>query len=409
MSNTPITLAEALAIIESEISAIAETESLPLSEAHSRISASHITAKLEVPSYPNAAVDGYGFCYNDLPKISNSAELKIAGVAKAGHAFNEKLPPKTALRIFTGAPIINQQIDTIIMQEDVKADEMQVSFDIKDIRKGQNLRAIGDDVNLGDSLLQQGEKINAAHIGLLSAQAMQKISVYKKLKVGLLSTGDELCEAGEKLKNAMIYDSNRPMLAELLKADGYQVNDYGIIPDNPKSLLEKLQNNDDDVILTSAAMSQGEEDHLRKIISTHGRLAFSYLKCKPGRPAGFGFIADKPIIALPGNPVAAFTIYAMLARAVLARLNGATYRPPYAFPVILGEHFNKKKGRREFVRATLKASGDYLYAFRYGKKGAGILSSIASADGFLVFNEEDGNKKQGDTASFIPMSEIISA
>ncbi len=410
MTEQPISLAQALNILKNKLSLKVQTEIIPVSQACGRISAENVNANLQVPRYPNAAVDGYGFQIENIPKNKNIITLTINGEAKAGHPNNNNITPQETIRVFTGAPVNPKFINTIIMQENVKTNDKQISFSPKNIKQGQNIRNPGDDVNVNDNLLKKGEKINPAHIGLLAAQAIQKISVFKKLNVGLISTGDELCDYQNDILNEdSIYDSNRPMLYQLLKIHNYNVTDYGIVKDNPKQLLEILKNNKSQVIITSASISNSREDHLRKIIKTYGTLHFANIKCKPGRPAGFGSVNSIPIIALPGNPVAAFTIYTMLARPALRQLSGENYQPTRSFIVQLDENFTKKAKRTEFIRASLTIDDNQTgyIAKRYGKKGAAILSSIAAADGFIKFEENDENPKKGQTAKFIPMNELL--
>lgn len=409
-----LSLGEAYEIIERQLHCLSGIEKVAVGDSCGRVVAEDIVACYDVPRHANSAVDGYGFCYGDL-SLRGETRLRLAGSARAGHAYAEEVGAGMALRVFTGATVGLEQVDTIMMEEDCReVDGYVIIAAAKNIERGANLRLAGDDVGRGDLLIGQGVRLKPWHSGLLAAQGLDLVDVFKRLRVGVLSTGDELCDAGEVdsiLGDGMIYDSNRVLLLQCLGLGGYMAEDCGIIGDEESKILDFLENYDGDILLASGGMSLGQEDHMRRILAQHGRLYFWRLAIKPGRPAGVGVFTrrrgDLLVIGLPGNPVAAFTIYALVARAVLARLSGETYQYPQAYSVRLGEDIHKRVGRREFLRAYLQNDNGILTAYCAGKSGAGVLSSIAAASGFLDFADSLKNPKKGDNVAFIPLHALL--
>jgi molybdopterin molybdotransferase len=229
------------------------------------------------------------------------------------------------------------------------------------------------------------------------------------LRAAMLSPGDGVCEPGEKLAPDMIYDANRVMLRALLRGLGCTVSDLGINPDRAAALHETLAAAaaDHDLIVTSGGVSTGDEDHVRAAIEKLGRLDFWRLAIKPGRPVALGQLNGVPLIGLPGNPVAAALTFAILARPLILRLSGATEPPPPTYPVRAGFHYRKRAGRREYVRATLDREEGGLVARKYTKDGAGILSSIARSDGFVILDETMNDLAPGTQVEFLPFSEVF--
>ena len=403
--------------------------------------ASDIYADIAVPNHHNSAVDGYAVYYDDL-NFNKPTSLKIAGMAKAGHCFKDTVKHGEALRVFTGA-MIDDALDTIYMEEDCQITEdgyvivppPQLKGRKKTLKKGANLRLKGDDVEKGDLLFKKQCKLYPHHIALLVAQRIKKVKVFKKLKIGVLSTGDELLDYqndGEHdmtapINTGKIYDSNRLMIINLLKNAGFEWEDMGILPDDYDKIHDKLTQTTCDCIISSGGMGKGDEDHISKILSNYGHLSFWRIAIKPGRPVGMATIrtiSDKfvPIIGLPGNSIAAFTTYIFVAKYILNKLGGAstelTPLPSYIRPFMVpfqpsnkeGEKgkYNKKVGRVEFVRAKLKYGNDMqMQVEKYGKSGAGILSSMTEGDGFIMLPSAVENIKQGDKVQFLSLYDLL--
>jgi molybdopterin molybdotransferase len=301
-----------------------------------------------------------------------------------------------------------QGTDTVMMQEDCVVEDEQVRLK-PGIKKGANRRHAGEDVAEGAVALGVGRRLSPADLGLAAALGNCELPVFRRLRVALLSTGDEVRDPGTALPSGMIYDANRVMLAALLSELGCAVSDFGIRPDREAALADTLAtaSTGHDLIVTSGGVSTGEEDHVKPAIERLGRLHFWRLAIKPGRPVALGQIAGVPLIGLPGNPVAALVTFVVLARPLILKLAGATASLPRLFPVRAGFAYRKKPGRREYVRASLQREGNDLVAVKYPRDGAGILSSITRSEGLVVVDEETSDLAPGMTVEFLPFSEVI--
>jgi molybdopterin molybdotransferase len=401
----------ALALIEARIVPVVEEESVPLGDASGRILARDVVAGIDVPPYANSAVDGFALAHADLLPDRETV-MPVAGRAAAGHPLDRPVARGEAIRIFTGAPMPDGT-DTVMMQEDCVFEEGGVVEGRvrlqPGIRKGANRRHAGEDVARGSVALPAGRRLKPADLGLAAALGNDRLFVFRPLRVGLLSTGDEVCEPGTALMPGMIYDANRVMLGALLRGLGCIVSDLGINPDRADSLGDTLAAAaaGHDLIVTSGGVSTGEEDHVRAAIEKLGRLDFWRLAIKPGRPVALGQLNGVPLIGLPGNPVAAALTFAILARPLILRLAGAALTPPLSFPVPAGFAYKKKAGRREYLRATLARDGGTLVARKYPKDGAGILSSVVRSDGFVILDESMNDLAPGMTVEFLPFSEVF--
>ena len=396
----------ALALIEARIVPVVEEESVPLAEAAGRILARDVVAQMDVPPHANSAVDGYALAHADLSPDRETV-LPVAGRAAAGHPLGRPAARGEAIRIFTGASM-PEGTDTVMMQEDCVVEEGSVRLQ-PGIKKGANRRHAGEDVARGGVALPAGRRLKPADLGLTAALGNARLPVFRPLRVGLLSTGDEVCEPGTALMPGMIYDANRVMLRALLRGLGCIVSDLGINPDRADSLGDTLAAAaaGHDLIVTSGGVSTGEEDHVRAAIEKLGRLDFWRLAIKPGRPVALGQLNGVPLIGLPGNPVAAALTFAILARPLILRLAGAAMAAPLSFPMRAGFAYKKKAGRREYLRATLARDGANLVARKYPKDGAGILSSVVQSDGFVILDESMNDLAPGMIVEFLPFCEVF--
>jgi molybdopterin molybdotransferase len=397
---------EALARIEERVTAVVETETVPLPAAHGRILARDIVATTNLPPHANSAVDGYAFAHADLAPDGETV-LPISGRAAAGHPLRRRLVRGEAIRIFTGAPMPDGA-DTVMMQEDCAVENGRVRLKAG-IRKGANRRHAGEDVAVGAAALTAGRRLSAADLGIAAALGCCQLPVFRRLRVALLSTGDEVTDPGTPLPPGAIYDANRFMLAALLAGLGCAVTDFGIRPDREAALADTLAvaAADHDLIVTSGGVSTGDEDHVKAAIERLGRLHFWRLAIKPGRPVVLGQIGGVPLIGLPGNPVAVVVTFIVLGRPLILKLGGATAPPPRLFPVRAAFTYRKKPGRREYLRASLQRTEDTITAIRFPKDGAGILSSIVQSEGLVVIDEMTSDVAPGATIDFLPFSEVI--
>ncbi|MFZ2005629.1 MAG: molybdopterin molybdotransferase MoeA, partial [Stellaceae bacterium] len=298
--------------------------------------------------------------------------------------------------------------DTVMMQEDCIFAGGKVTLK-PGIKLGANRRFAGEDVAKGAVAQHAGRRLAPADLGLAAALGHDRLPVRERLRVALISTGDEVREPGTALPSGAIYDANRIMLASLLRGLGCAVSDLGIIADRETALTDILAKAaaEHDLIVTSGGVSTGEEDHVKAAIERLGRLDFWRLAIKPGRPVALGQVKGVPLVGLPGNPVAAALTFAILARPLILRLSGAIEPAPQTFPVTAAFSYKKRAGRREYVRATLARDGGVLTARKYPKDGAGILSSVVNCDGFAIIDEAVTQLGPGAVVEFLPFCGVI--
>ncbi|PNG26842.1 molybdopterin molybdotransferase MoeA [Methylocella silvestris] len=406
----PMRIEEAAAWLAARAPATPDVETISIFEADGRILAHDLIAPLALPGFDNSAVDGYAIAYKDLAATCESV-LPIGGRMAAGRSFDPvgggDLSGK-AVRIFTGA-MIPPGMDTVFMQEDCRLTEDGRVILPPGLKPGDNRRMRGEDINVGALALAAGRRLAPEDIGLAAALGLDRLTVRRRLKAAIFSTGDELvCPARPRMEGALrapdAYDANRFLLGALLRRQGLEVTDLGILPDDKAQIAAALHKaaKGHDLIVSSGGVSVGEEDHVKAAILEQGSLHFWRLAIKPGRPLAMGVIDGAPFVGLPGNPVAAFIGFVFVARALIAALSGARFNPPLAVPVISGFAYRKKAGRREFLRASLSrdASGE-LTAEKYAGQGAAVLTSLTRTRGFVDLAEDTVEIAPGDRVNFI--------
>lgn len=399
-----LTVEAALDRIRKRLHAVTATETVTLDAALDRVLAQDVVSPIDVPPHDNAAVDGYAVRAADL--TADGADLPVADRVAAGHPLDGTPPPGTAVRIFTGAPIPDG-VDTVVMQEDCHATEGRVRLPAG-TRPGANVRRRGEDVRRGAVTLAAGRRLGPGDIGLAASIGRTALAVRTRLRVAVASTGDEVTEPGEALRPGAVFDANRHTVKALLARLGCAVTDLGILRDDPgtiaRALIEAAGSHD--VVMTSGGVSAGEEDHVRAAVSNHGRIDAWRLSVKPGRPVALGVIGGRAFIGLPGNPVAAVVAFVTLARPILLALAGAEVAAPARYPVTAGFDHAKKPGRREFLRVRLEAGAPPV-AVKAGPDGSGILSALAAADGLIDLAAESTGLAKGETADYLPFSEVM--
>lgn len=403
---------DALAVIKQRISAISGIETLSIDDAVGRILAAPVAAPRNVPLSDNAAVDGYAYRYADFKDVGGWFE--VADRIAAGHARNSPMPAKTAARIFTGAPMPDG-LDTIAMQEDCEPhvqDGRPFIAIPPGLKEGANRRRSGEDLLAGTTLLLPGERLRPQDIAAIASLGIAAISAFKKLRVALISTGDELLRPTADLEPdpGQVFDSNSFMLKGLLDTLPVSVTDYGVLRDDEALIHQTIQeaSSTHDVILTSGGASRGEEDHVISAIEHLGQRHMWQLAIKPGRPMTMGQIQDCAFVGLPGNPVAAFVCFLLYVRPILLRLQGAQWREPVRFPVKAAFAIeNKKPDRREFLRGILRQDehGD-LCVSKFERDGSGLITGLREADGLIEIEETTTSLQLGQQINFIPFSEL---
>jgi len=406
--------ADALALLGERIGPVVDTEDVALDAAINRILAEDVSAPIAVPRHDNSAVDGYAVHFDDLDPESET-RLPVAGRAAAGHPLGRPAARGEAIRIFTGAPMPAGP-DTVMMQEDCREDDGVVVI-APGIKRGANRRKAGEDIAAGSTVLTCGTRLRPQEVGLAASVGRTMLTVYKRLRAAVFSTGDEVRDPGTPLPEGAIYDSNRYTVKAALRQLGCEVTDLGILPDDAPQITDAVRAAaaSHDVLLTSGGMSVGEEDHVKTAIEALGSLHFWMLAIKPGRPVALGQLSTQiggvngtvPIIGLPGNPVAVMVTFLVVARPLLLRLSGATDIAPMHYRVRAGFDYRKKLDRREFVRARLTPGADGIAcAEKHGGSGAGVLSSLVGADGLVELPEDITRLEKGAMVDFLPFSEV---
>ncbi|MEP2028569.1 MAG: molybdopterin-binding protein [Paracoccaceae bacterium] len=387
---------EALTLLQSRLFPVTPVETLPVKNALGRILANPVLAGRANPPLPNSAVDGYGFAGN-VPAGAHRRPL-IKGRAAAGVPFSGSVPEGSAVRVLTGAAL-PKGVDTVILEEDVTATKDIIAFN-GPLKKGANARRAGEDIEAGDVLFDAGRMVLPADMALLSISGVSDVQVRSKLRVAVLSTGDELVEAGGAASNSQIYDANRPMLLSMIARFGYDSIDMGRVVDDRVALSDRLDMAADqaDVILTSGGASAGDEDHVSALLEQAGAMALWRIALKPGRPLALGFWGGKPVFGLPGNPVAAMVCTLIFARPAMGLLAGEDWRDPQGFDVPADFEKSKKPGRREYLRARIRDGKVQVFA----SEGSGRISGLSWADGLVELEDGACVIKKGDMVRYIP-------
>jgi len=393
--SAPLPVADALALILAELPVVAGIESVSVSEAYGRTVAADILAPIALPPFDNSAVDGYALRFSDMASAGPTA-LPLAARIPAGTA-PEPLPPGTAARIFTGAPL-PPGADTVAMQEDVRIEGGAVIVP-PGSGLGANRRRAGEDIAKGATALQAGHRIGAHSLALAASLGLSTLPVRQRLRIGLFSTGDEVSAGQARLAPARIHDANRPMLTALLTRTGGAVTDLGILPDAPEALRARLvaAARDHDLIVTTGGVSVGEEDHVRPVLNEIGMLTLWRLAIKPGRPLAFGRVQETPFLGLPGNPGAAYVTALAILVPVVRHLSGAAPEPP---PPVVRSGFDvaKRRGRREFLKVCLRRALDGGTEAVLAPGGA--LSGLAASDGLVELPEGVDRIAPGDLLAY---------
>ncbi len=393
-------------LIEARIPPLAgPPEQVGLAVAAGRVLARDVVAARPLPPFFNAAVDGYAFRHADLA-ASGETRLIVRGRVAAGQPA-AAVASGTAMRVFTGAPM-PPEADTVMMQEDARLEAGAVLLP-PGLRRGANARPAGEDVAAGAVALAAGRRLRAPEVGLAAALGLATVAVTRRVRVGVFSTGDELASPGAALGAAQTYDSNRFTLLALLAGLPVEATDLGILPDEPRATAAALRAaaGSQDLLLTSGGVSAGEEDHVRSAIEQGGSLVFWRLAVKPGRPAAMGVVGGVPVVGLPGNPVAAVVTFLCLARPLVLRLAGAAPECLPRFPARAGFPYRKKAGRREYVRVRLRSDGGLLLAEKFGREGAGLLTSLTESDAFAELGEAVLSVAPGDIVQVLPFAAVF--
>ncbi|MBD3679717.1 MAG: molybdopterin molybdenumtransferase MoeA [Rhodobacteraceae bacterium] len=391
---------QALDHLRAGLSRVVAETTKPVTEALGCVLAADHMARRSNPPGPNSAVDGYGFAHAATGEGDQLLPL-VEGRAAAGVPYGGAVPEGSAIRILTGA-LLPVGVDTVVLEEDCAVDGARVAFR-GPVKRGSNTRRAGEDVEEGALALPQGHVLRPPDIALLSALGLTEARVYEPLRVGVLSTGDEIAPPGSTMDPARTFDANRPMLLSLAKAWGYCPVDLGHVPDDREALRARLDRGaqEADVILTSGGASAGDEDHVSALLRETGALSEWRIAVKPGRPLALALWEGVPVFGLPGNPVAALVCSLIFARPAFSVLAGSGWVAPQAFTVPAAFEKNKKPGRREYLRARLTPEGA---AEVFKSEGSGRISGLSWATGLVEIGDGARHIKPGDPVTFLPYS-----
>ncbi|MBE2896532.1 molybdopterin molybdotransferase MoeA [Pasteurellaceae bacterium HPA106] len=406
--NSLISLDDALAKITRALSfpPDSHTEWVSLDVAHNRICAEDIHSPINVPGFDNSAMDGYAVRMTDL----TGEPLTVAGKSFAGSPFEGEWTKGSVVRIMTGA-VVPDGCEAVIMQEhaEVQADG-KVRF-TQEAKAGQNIRRLGDDVKKGDIVLKKGAKLTALSLPLLASLGLEQVRVYRKIKVALISTGDELVSVGNPLKKGQIYDTNRFTVRLLLENWHCDILDYSILPDDKvrfaKTFSEAQQKAD--LVITSGGVSVGEADFTKDVLEQLGQMNFWKLAMKPGKPFAFGKFDHAWFCGLPGNPVSALVTFYQLVQPVLARLTGfSQWQLPPQLPAIAGSAMKKTPGRLDFQRGHYRVNAQgQIEVQPVGFQGSHMFSSFVQSNCLIVLERERGNVAAGEQVVIEPFGDVL--
>lgn len=397
MPLTP--LGDALETILKTADMTPEAERVRLQDGLNRYVAEAVCAPRPVPPADNSAMDGYAVRSGEVPGLLPVSQRIPAGSVPAN------LEPGTVARIFTGAEIPSGA-DAVIPQE--AAEETGAGIQLPSAVAGQHIRRCGDDIEPGDCLVARGHCLRPQDIGLLAAVGIDSVSVYRPLKVAVLTTGDELRDPGEgELKPGEIFNSNRWTLSHQIRALGFLVTDDRHLPDDPAQISSALKSAalQADCIVTAGGVSVGEEDHVRAAIEQQGSLALWRLAIKPGKPLAFGEVQGTPVFGLPGNPVSSWITFALIARPWLVKRQGGILPAPPRFPVQAGFSLQHPGTREEFLRVRLVGKGLAMRAELTGSQSSGVLTSLGQADAVAVI-PAGLTVREEDWLEVIPLSAL---
>lgn len=384
-------------IILAAVPALPST-TLPLLETHAMIAAATVTASCNLPSFDNSAMDGYAV---RAAECTPSRDLPVVAAVMAGESLAAEQPSCSAVKIMTGAPV-PAGFDAVIPFEDLLAETASIITVHHEVKTGQHIRFNGEDICRGDTLVSKGTLIRAAEIGMLAASGVVSLPVFRRVRVAILSTGDELIEFGQPLAEGKIVNSNAPALAAAVRETGGEPTMLGIAIDTRESLREKISEGlTYDVLVTTAGVSAGEKDLVRETLQWAGvEPLFWKVAVKPGGPIAFGMKGDIPVFSLPGNPVSAQLTFEEFVRPALLRMMGhaAVFRP--LFKGLLAEDVYKKEGKANIVRLKVHRDGDVFRLKSAGNQQTGIQRTLLNADAVAVLPAERGDIRQGEAIDF---------
>jgi molybdopterin molybdotransferase len=381
----------------SQISPVTETVDVAIEQALNSVLAQDILSPLNVPNHDNSAMDGYAFA---LESLQQSKTLTLVGRSMAGAPYQGTCQLGECIRIMTGAKMPSC-CDSVEMQENVQANDDEITF-LQEKQLGSHVRKSGEDIQLGQQVLTKGHKISAVDIGILASLGVSRVQVYRKLKVALIATGDELKLPGQALNSGDIYESNSFVLRGMLEKLNVEVIDFGIIEDNFDAIKAAFVSADSiaDAVISSGGVSVGDADYTKTVLDDLGEIGFWKIAMKPGKPFAFGKLPNSVFFGLPGNPVSALVTFHQLALVALTKMQNAQALKRTILQVTCTSDLRKSPGRMDLQRGILSVNeqGENVVSST-GSQGSGILSSLAQANCFIVLASNQGRVAAGETVT----------
>ncbi|HFD4652466.1 TPA: bifunctional molybdopterin-guanine dinucleotide biosynthesis adaptor protein MobB/molybdopterin molybdotransferase MoeA [Vibrio parahaemolyticus] len=387
--------------ILSLVNTVSEIEACKIENAYGRVLAEHIISPVNVPQYTNSAMDGYAIRSDDVDRDS----YQVVAEVMAGHAYDQPLEVGQAVKIMTGAPTPRNG-DTVVMREQASQEGDKVTFNGSNIKAGQNVRQAGEDLAIGSDVFTAGTRLASPEMGMIASLGFGEANVFRKLKVAVFSTGDEVQAPGTEQKANSIYDSNRFTIMGMLEKLGCEILDFGILEDNEQLMIEALENASAqaDVVMTSGGVSVGDADYIKLALDKLGQIDFWRINMRPGRPLAFGQINNKPFFGLPGNPVAVMVSFINFVEPALRKMQGEQGWKPLKVNAIATENLRSRQGRTEFSRGIYELDETGRLTVRTtGKQGSGILRSMSEANCLIEISPAIDTVKAGESVTIIPL------
>ncbi|MEZ8811529.1 bifunctional molybdopterin-guanine dinucleotide biosynthesis adaptor protein MobB/molybdopterin molybdotransferase MoeA [Vibrio alginolyticus] len=387
--------------ILSLVNTVSEIEACKIENAYGRVLAEHIVSPVNVPQYTNSAMDGYAIRSDDVDRDS----YQVVAEVMAGHAYDQPLEVGQAVKIMTGAPTPRNG-DTVVMREQATQEGDKVTFNGANIKAGQNVRQAGEDLAIGSDVFTAGTRLASPEMGMIASLGFGEANVFRKLKVAVFSTGDEVQAPGTEQKANSIYDSNRFTIMGMLEKLGCEILDFGILEDNEQLMIEALENASAqaDVVMTSGGVSVGDADYIKLALDKLGQIDFWRINMRPGRPLAFGQINNKPFFGLPGNPVAVMVSFINFVEPALRKMQGEQGWKPLKVNAIATENLRSRQGRTEFSRGIYELDNTGRLTVRTtGKQGSGILRSMSEANCLIKISPAIDTVKAGESVTIIPL------
>ncbi|EHR1004617.1 bifunctional molybdopterin-guanine dinucleotide biosynthesis adaptor protein MobB/molybdopterin molybdotransferase MoeA [Vibrio parahaemolyticus] len=387
--------------ILSLVNTVSEIEACKIENAYGRVLVEDIISPVNVPQYTNSAMDGYAIRSDDVDRDS----YQVVAEVMAGHAYDQPLEVGQAVKIMTGAPTPRNG-DTVVMREQASQEGDKVTFNGVNIKAGQNVRQAGEDLAIGSDVFTAGTRLASPEMGMIASLGFGEANVFRKLKVAVFSTGDEVQAPGTEQKANSIYDSNRFTIMGMLEKLGCEILDFGILEDNEQLMIEALENASAqaDVVMTSGGVSVGDADYIKLALDKLGQIDFWRINMRPGRPLAFGQINNKPFFGLPGNPVAVMVSFINFVEPALRKMQGEQGWKPLKVNAIATENLRSRQGRTEFSRGIYELDDTGRLTVRTtGKQGSGILRSMSEANCLIEISPAIDTVKAGESVTIIPL------